>query len=417
MSKKWCVALVCLLVAGITGCGQKAESQVEITLIHGWGTMEADHVAMREIYKDFEKENPDISLNLISLPSSEDALSKAGNMLAAGRVPDLLFCGGSGKGSVYEFMVDKGYAVDLMPYIDSDSDFAGDIAPELIKYWTTEQNRLYTVSDVLLLSGGYWYNEDIFAEAGITKAPESFAELLDVCEKISSWAVGSGQEVVPLQLDDAGCFYLMDHLLSGAGHSGILKPDERMKVDQQILLPVLEELKHVYGYGLKMDADYGFRDVLEMFKEGKSAMYINGVWVGAMIPGDMRAAYAPMPGKDGKSTSCISACVGYIVGNTGDERRMEASIRFIKYMLSDAVQERILLETGQMPSNPSIEIGRYQEQMPRFYQAVSAVQEADVKLEVPDNMWGSDQCTYFTGNIMNVMNDSLRVQTFMDQLR
>ena len=47
-----------------------------------------------------------------------------------------------------------------------------------------------------------------------------------------------------------------------------------------------------------------------------------------------------------KKLSCESACFGYVLGKSGNEQKEEASIRFLKYMLSKKVQTRILEETG-----------------------------------------------------------------------
>ena len=85
------VMLFCLI---LTGCQEKEKEKVEITLIHGWGTMEEEHIRMREIYQDFEKEYPDIKLNLMSMTSSEEVVEKVGNMLSVGEIPDLVFMGG-----------------------------------------------------------------------------------------------------------------------------------------------------------------------------------------------------------------------------------------------------------------------------------------------------------------------------------
>ena len=74
-----CSILAGLLV-GLGGCGDEKEI-TEITLIHGWGSTEADHEAMRQIYKDFEKDHPEIHLNLISMPSSTDVISKVSDLL------------------------------------------------------------------------------------------------------------------------------------------------------------------------------------------------------------------------------------------------------------------------------------------------------------------------------------------------
>ena len=41
----------------LTSCKTKEADKVTITLIHGWGSTEADHIAMRKIYEDFERED------------------------------------------------------------------------------------------------------------------------------------------------------------------------------------------------------------------------------------------------------------------------------------------------------------------------------------------------------------------------
>ena len=51
----------------LTSCKTKEADKVTITLIHGWGSTEADHIAMRKIYEDFEKENPDIAKKYFDL--------------------------------------------------------------------------------------------------------------------------------------------------------------------------------------------------------------------------------------------------------------------------------------------------------------------------------------------------------------
>ena len=68
--------------------------------------------------------------------------------------------------SVYRFMEEKNKAADLMPYLEKDQEFADSVAPEIISYWQKD-GKLYTLSDVLLLGGGYWYNaEDVYKRQG-----------------------------------------------------------------------------------------------------------------------------------------------------------------------------------------------------------------------------------------------------------
>ena len=117
-------------------------------------------------------------------------------------------------------------------------------------------------------------------------------------------------------------------------------------------------------------------------------MYVNGVWASTMISEDLQVSYMAFPSADGTGSACISSCVGYLLGNTEDEKKTEASAAFLKYMLSDDVQERILRETGQIVSSPRIDIAAISDNE-RLLQAVSCVQNAGHIIEVPENLWRS----------------------------
>ena len=109
------------------------------------------------------------------------------------------------------------------------------------------------------------------------------------------------------------------------------------KLDQPLML-----LKDLYSFTIA-ENDYSYRDDTSSFNKGKSAMYINGSWdLSPMISEKIDAGYALLPFKKGITLSCESACLGYVLGNTEDEKKREATIDFEKYMLSKPVQERIL---------------------------------------------------------------------------
>ena len=105
-----------------------------------------------------------------------------------------------------------------------------------------------------------------------------------------------------------------------------------------------------------------------------------------------------------------------MLGNTEDEKKREAAIGFVKYMLSKPVQERILRETEQMPANPEIDLGDYAEKMPRFYHAVEVVKEADCRIEVPDNLWPVHIQEIFTESIQDVLLGKKEETAFLREL-
>ena len=170
----------------LSACKVKEEEKTEISFIHGWGSTEAEHVAMRKIFEDFEKENPGIKLNMVSMPAPTDVVNKVGDLLTVGEVPDIIFTAGDGRESIYRFMIDKKYALDLLPYLNNDVELKSRISPIILKNWTTEDGKLYTVSDVLLVCGGYWYNRDIFKKVGVTTPPLDRDDWERICKKINN---------------------------------------------------------------------------------------------------------------------------------------------------------------------------------------------------------------------------------------
>ncbi len=394
----------------LCGCGEKKTEPVTITVIHAWGGTGADHVAMRDIYESFQKENPDIEVQLISMPAREEMLRKVEDMIMVGNMPDVITFSGMGQNTTYDFIVKNNMALDLMPYIKEDEEFAADISQTNLNYWTTEDNQLFTVSDVLSLSGGYWYNEDILNAAGVTKLPKSWDAFRAMCYKVQKWAKEQENEVKPLQTSPEGYLYFMDQMLleNAEDDSGALWKDQVQEV--------LGQLQGIYAYSASENAEYSYLDETRLFNEGKLAVYVNGVWGASLISDNINAKYALIPTFSKESVSCESACLGYVLGNSGNEQKEEASVRFLKYMLSEKVQKRILEETEQIPANEHVVLDAYQEEMPRLYQAASLVLGAQRKIEVPDNLWSADQKAYFTGNIFRVLTNAITPENFQKRL-
>lgn len=405
--------LALLLVLLLSGCQSKPQELTEITFIHGWGSTEADHETMRQIYLDFETENPDIKINMISMPTSDEVVRKTEDMVMVGTVPDIVFLGGKGIDSIYQYMVEHQYVLDLMPYIQEDPEFSSNLAPANLAYWTTEDGALYSISDVLILGGGYWYNKDIFANAGVTSIPKTWNEFEAACRKIEYWAGKKNNGVAPMHLSAEGYLYFTDQIMATM-ETSIL--EDKIELESEVLFEVLDVLKNVHEHSVGKAGNYTYRDETSLFNDGKLAIYVNGVWGAAMIDEDLNVEYALMPGGS-RSICCESSGAGYILGNTGDEKRQEASVRFLKYMMSREVQERILLETQQVPANPHIVIEDYADRMPRFSQAVSIAQQAEIKIQIPEQLWTNQQHQVISEYIHSVLNEEFNRQTFYDLLR
>lgn len=397
------------------GCSKVNRQETTITLIHAWGGTEKDHAAMRQIYEDFQKQNPDIKLQMISMPTREDMLRKVEDMIMVGDIPDIISFGGIGENSTYKFMLDNQMALDIQPYIEQNPEFANNISAVNKEYWTTADGHLYTVSDALLLSGGYWYNEDILEAAGIQDLPRNWTEFQGMCSKIGEWALKEQSGVKALQPSAEGYLYFMDHLLIGSDRAEF--QNDKLRFHEEIFSEAVEQMKKIYNSSIPENLDYSYRDETQLFNEGKLAIYVNGVWGAPMISSDIHASYALLPSNSGKTMSCESSSLGYVLGNRGDEEREKAAIQFLTYMLSEEVQTRILEKTEQIPANPNISLDRYKETKSRLYQGASLVMNAEVKTEVPDNLWTAAQKNYFEKTIFEVLSGKTSAKEFEHNIR
>ena len=388
----------------LSGCSFSRESEkTTIILLHGWGTMEEDNQVMRDIYNGFEKENPDVSLQLISMPASENVLAKVKEMISVGNMPNLIYVGGTGMNSLYSFMIEQGYLMDLMPYVENDEEFQSMISKETMDRWKTEEGKLYTVTDVHNVIG-YWYNTLIFKNAGITKVPETWDEFFEACAKIQEWAAASKYYTVPFHLYEDTAAYCMQAVLSAPVDTAT--DDWKEEFDNG-----LELLNQLKNYS-EIEEQFTYRDDIRSFNMGHCAICMTDLWTERMFNPNHHAEYALFPSDSGEGVGFVSSCPGYFVGNTDGEEEKEASIRFLKYMLSDEVQERIWNETGRVPSNPGINIRQLQETNERRYAGYDKIMQADVVKEVPQNSWDEKILQIFKENLYPFLTEETKKETF-----
>lgn len=192
------LALAAAALLGLSGCQEGQEEQpTELLLMNGWGGTGADHVAMRDIYTGFMEENPDIRLILDSSPDISITIDKGEEMLAVDRMPDVLST--NGYEDFVKYAVGKGYALDLIPYLEKEEGLS-ECIPASVLESQMEDGALYTVPDVVELSG-YWYNKEIFRQAGIEKNPETWEEFWAMCQQLQNWSEQEQNQVVPVVME------------------------------------------------------------------------------------------------------------------------------------------------------------------------------------------------------------------------
>ena len=234
-------------------------------------------------------------------------------------------------------MVEKGYALNLMPYIENDSELKENTSKIVINTWKEAPDDLYTVTDVLETKG-YWYNKEIFKLAGIEKIPGDYNSFVTVVKKINYWSKEHSNSTVAVQLTD-NLVNSLTESLNG-------------KNNKAISIEISDFLKQ--NNIQKVDSLY--KDELRSFNVGHSAVFFGEVFDKRSITNNMKAGFESFPIGKGLNKFSLFPSSGYIISNWGSKDQEEASIRFIKYMLSKEVQEKLLTELYKLPSNPNIDI-------------------------------------------------------------
>lgn len=405
------LALAAAALLGLSGCQEGQEEQpTELLLMNGWGGAGADHVAMRDIYTGFMEENPDIRLILDSSPDISITIDKGEEMLAVDRMPDVLST--NGYEDFVKYAVGKGYALDLIPYLEKEEGLSECILASVLES-QMEDGALYTVPDVVELSG-YWYNKEIFRQVGIEKNPETWEEFWAMCQQLQNWSEQEQNQVVPVVMEAGqAAFAFTGARIAGEGREGLKMLEKKPENFQHPAIEAaLKDLIRIYEYSGNMSTSLNENDALDAFNKGKAAMYFNGVWANVMISSKIPAGFSNYP--EGVCLETITS--GYVLSNTQGEKKTEAAIRFLKYILSEEVQRRILRETKQVPVNQNISYLDFKEELPLLIEAVETSKKAEIKVQSLRSAWGAEIVDWMQEHIGSLLDGSVTVEEYLQLL-
>lgn len=391
----FCVLLLSVCI--VSGCQDTEDKEkVQITLMHGWGGTLETHKLMQDIYAEFSVENPDIELISIPYSDSSIAVEKANDMLAVGKMPDIIST--NGKSYFVSNAVKQGKALDLMPFIEDNTILKNEIHPSVLATWITDKGKLYTVPDALEVAG-YWYNKEYFKKAGLANQdgevilPKTWDEFFNTVTRLDQWIQTENPNIAVFALDDMQVVEsLVLARIAGEGEQGLaLVQQAPVSMNNQIINKAVADIVTLYDYSKNVDS---IENARQNFGEGKSVIYFNGVWESDLLSGSNmkdQIDYANYPTESGVSLSYVSPSSGYVICNNENRKKVEACVRFLNYILSEKVQTKIALETGQAPSNPNINRDELILEYPMLGNAVSTAYQADIQIKTITSVWSEDK--------------------------
>ncbi len=163
-----------LLVAGC-GAGQDDDGKITLTFMHRW-TMEPMKSATEEMIAEFEKENPDINIEVITA-TNDSYKQKIKTVINSDDPPDIFFTWGD---EYLDKFVREGLVLDLLPQLE-ESGTLGELEESQMTAFQYEDG-VYGIP-VKVDAKLWFYNKDIYERLGLTP-PNTYAEFLEQLELI-----------------------------------------------------------------------------------------------------------------------------------------------------------------------------------------------------------------------------------------
>lgn len=363
-------ALTAAMASSIFGVTvNAAERELNINWLSSRSASEATILAIQDIAKQYQEENPDLDFNFeIENISDHTAYLQKLKILAASDElpewfdsdPDTWFADIVADGKAYSFE-DLYKELGMYDQIFPISKEYARLSDGSLNLMTLQCNTEY-----------FFYNKDLFEQAGITEAPKTFDELLADCkllqdQEIIPIAMGADWPIlryiaqVPFRL--TGNEYI-ENAVSGEGSFG----EEAGLKGAQFMQDIAQYFQEGWS-----SADYD--TMIDLFASGQAAIMYNGTW--ALEQADMigedgnikdNIGYFTMPTySDADVTTATdffaNSGIGTAIRTDAVDDEMKAWIKYLLEHFADAS-----LSYDQLPSVMPDE--ETMQSLPKVYQQI-----------------------------------------------
>jgi sn-glycerol 3-phosphate transport system substrate-binding protein len=175
--------LVALLTSALAWNASAQEEQVEIDFYFPEATANNAQAIFEEYAAQFQELYPNITVNVAYQGSYTDNRTKIQTEVQAGEGPDVAVMLAT---DLFSFL-DEGSIIPLQPLIEAEEDpsFIEDFFPAFLLNSVDEEGNVWAIPFQRSTPVMY-YNADLFAEAGIEKAPRNREELIAVAKQLTT---------------------------------------------------------------------------------------------------------------------------------------------------------------------------------------------------------------------------------------
>ena len=309
----------------------------EIEYWSSWSETEAQADALREAADEFMKANPGVKINFTF--NGRDNRNLVGSAVSAGTKVTMMDANADNIKSMWSEIT-----MDLTPYFEESYK-----STDGEKYVDRIMSSMSGLS-AKLFDGKYSYfpyapqgfmifcNKNIFDDCGITKYPETWAEFMDVCEKIK--AKGYTPVTTDSNYATSWVGYYMSRLM-GNDEVANLSNDSSAWSNPKVLeaAKAIEDMAKKGYFDPVIETNTYPNAQQSMVINEKIAMYINGTWLPNEVkdstPDDFKWGSFAFPtvegGVDDQTSGCYSS-YGIAINKDATEEEAKAAAAFGVYV-------------------------------------------------------------------------------------
>lgn len=233
--------------------------------------------------------------------------------------------------SFYQMMIEDERIEDLSSYIQNDEEWSRMIEDVVLESVSEPDGKIYLapLSTAAFSCSGVFWNEELFAKAGVESFPETWEEFWECCERLKAHGI------TPLALHTEGTawapmLFATAELADTEDGEAFMKQLYPDSYTNESGFHMAKTLKRLFSYttedALHNDFDVSYNN----FFSGEAAMIPNGYWMIDQIPEEWKdkVHFSPFPGN-----KLISSpeTFGWSVVSSYSEEVKEAAVEFLKF--------------------------------------------------------------------------------------
>ncbi|WP_438848505.1 ABC transporter substrate-binding protein [Anaerocaecibacter muris] len=262
-----------------------------------------------------------------------DALSSAREN---GKAPDIFVCS---YGNLYGTVVSKNHAAPLNDLLDQA--YFDDIV-DSVKPMVTFGDNIYAYPQLTEPSAMLFYRKSVLSKAGVTEAPKSWADLLDVCGKVKP-VLKKGQYTLGLPINSALGWATYGLQYNASGNLVLNDEWTECLVDTEGYRELCGLWYDLYAGGYVPAGNVsarGYNDIIEGLCQDKLAMTFAGSWSMATIVnsyGHLKddIGYIALPTLSGNTGETTASNGGWTYCISSTSKNKEKAARVLEYLFCE----------------------------------------------------------------------------------